>query len=137
MANLSTETRKQQVLKYLQAHKDEWVDGPVLADEKIGGSEGLRRRRELQDEGHSFEVRKHPDPNRDIWQYKYLGYTDPEHPIGSITPSKPLTSLKGVDLGDIMPCPRCRGTKRTLDYAGKGRHYVMCRNCQGLGFVRR
>jgi hypothetical protein len=137
MANLSTETRKEQVLSYLQAHKDEWVDGPELANERVGGSEGLKRRRELQSEGHSFEVRKHPDPNRDIWQYKYLGYNSPENPIGTITPSKPLTSLKGVDLGDIMPCPRCKGTKHIQDFSKSGRHVMICPNCAGLGYVRR
>ena len=48
MANKSDLTRREQVLRYLQDHADEWVDGPELANAQVGGSEGLKRVRELR-----------------------------------------------------------------------------------------
>ena len=70
MANLSELTRKQQVLAHLQSRQGQWVDGPELATEEVGGSEGLRRLRELRLSGDwDIRERRHPDPNRDIWQY--------------------------------------------------------------------
>lgn len=68
--NLSAKTRKEQVLARLSEARGEWVDGPELANEKVGGSEGLRRLRELKAEGFPIEERKHPDPERDIYQYR-------------------------------------------------------------------
>jgi hypothetical protein len=62
-------TRKDEVLAYLTDHIGQWVDGSDLANEKVGGSEGLRRLRELQEEGHRVSTRKHPDQSRDVWQY--------------------------------------------------------------------
>jgi len=70
MANLSDLTRKEQVLAYLQDHRNQWVDGPSLATEVVGGSEGLRRLRELRLSGdYDIRERRHPDAHRDIWQY--------------------------------------------------------------------
>lgn len=69
MANLSDLTRRDQVLVYLRHYANRWVDGPELANEKVGGSEGLKRLRELRQEGHDIRMRKHPDVDRDIWQY--------------------------------------------------------------------
>ena len=69
MANISELTRKEQVLKRLMENANEWVDGDSLANEKVGGSEGHRRLRELRSEGHEILERRHPDPGRDIWQY--------------------------------------------------------------------
>lgn len=70
MANHSSITRKDQVLRRLSEARGEWVDGPELANEKVGGSEGLRRVRELKAEGYPIHERKHPDPERDIYQYR-------------------------------------------------------------------
>jgi hypothetical protein len=72
MANRSSMTRAEQVLARLRDADGEWVDGPELANERVGGSEGLKRLRELRDEGHPIETRKHPDPDRDIWQYRLV-----------------------------------------------------------------
>lgn len=70
VANLSELTRKEQVLAHLFEHRNQWVDGPDLATEAVGGSEGLRRLRELRLSGdHDIRERRHPDPDRDIWQY--------------------------------------------------------------------
>lgn len=71
MANLSNETRKDQVLRFLAQHSD-WIDGPELANERVGGSEGLKRVRELRAEGHRIITRPHPDRTRDIFQYKLV-----------------------------------------------------------------
>lgn len=72
MANYSDLTRREQVLARLKAADGGWVDGSELATEEIGGSEGLRRLRELADEGHNIRKRRHPDAQRDIWQYKLV-----------------------------------------------------------------
>lgn len=48
----------------LVATADGWVDHPLLLG-TIGGTEGLRRLRELREDGHTIEMRKHPDPARD------------------------------------------------------------------------
>lgn len=80
MANLSTATRKEQVLKYLERHVDEWIDGPDLANAEVGGSEGLKRVRELRADGHRIVTRPHPDRSRDIFQYKLVP-RDEIHPV--------------------------------------------------------
>lgn len=72
MANLSDRTRKEQVLAYLTERMGEWVDGPEISNEVIGGSEGLKRFRELRQEGYMVQTRKHPDPGRDIFQYRLV-----------------------------------------------------------------
>jgi len=69
MANLSDLTRREQVLVYLRHYANQWVPGPELANAAVGGSEGLKRLRELRQEGHDIRMRKHPDPSRDIWEY--------------------------------------------------------------------
>lgn len=72
MANLSSLTRKEQVLAHLQDHRGQWVNGTDLATAEIGGSEGLKRLRELRAEGQPIERRQHPDRSRDIFQYRLL-----------------------------------------------------------------
>lgn len=58
------ETRKQRVLRALRAARnwdraaDGWVDGPYLCSPLIGGSEGLRRLRELRADGYVIEMRR-------------------------------------------------------------------------------
>ena len=51
-------TRKERVLKTLEANAPDWVPGWMLTDPSVGGSEGLRRVRELRSDGHVIEVRK-------------------------------------------------------------------------------
>lgn len=66
-------TRRQEVLARLMANFGEWVDGTQLATANIGGSEGLRRLRELAfDMGCEIDRRPHPDPCRDCWQYRLV-----------------------------------------------------------------
>jgi hypothetical protein len=70
VANRSALSRKEQVLAMLVRRRGEWVNGTELATAEVGGSEGLKRLRELRAEGYPIELRQHPDPNRDIFQYR-------------------------------------------------------------------
>lgn len=64
-------TRKQQVLDRLSLTLNRWVDGPELASERVGGSEGHRRIRELRAAGYQIEQRRHPDAERrGVFQYR-------------------------------------------------------------------
>lgn len=70
--NKSERGRRQQVQDYLVARAGQWVDGPEIANEAVGGSDGHRRWRELRAAGLPVERRRHPDPKRDIWQYRWV-----------------------------------------------------------------
>lgn len=74
--NRSELSRKEQVRARLLEDPGAWVDGPELANERVGGSEGLKRLRELRSdlpaEGLTIESRKHPDADRDVWQYRIV-----------------------------------------------------------------
>ena len=85
MAILSSLSRKDQVLEALSQARGRWVDGPDLANERVGGSEGHRRLRELRADGYTIEQRRHPDPDRDIWQYR-------------LVPSEPFSDFEQVEM---------------------------------------
>ena len=144
MANLSDKTRKQQVLIYLQTHRGQWVDGPTLATESIGGSEGLKRLRELRLEGYAIETRKHPDPARDIWQYRLVEGAPvadsrprvPDRPVDARPKREPLkftTKPARLAFGEAIPCPLCDGRKISIDPITKKRGE--CTRCNGFGIV--
>lgn len=149
MANLSDQTRAQQVLNYLRIRKAEWVDGPALANEAVGGSEGLRRLREQRDrlaaEGLRVERRKHPDPARDIWQYRLVDAdgrtvsTDRPADLPRDAGSARQKTLKFDQLptrlafGEAVPCPRCEGRKISIDPIDKKKG--PCTRCNGFGLV--
>lgn len=78
-------TRKEKVLQFLEYARrigtgyasagntrieDGWVDGYVLCKPELGGSEGLRRVRELRADGVDIEKRNHPDRGRATVQYR-------------------------------------------------------------------
>lgn len=65
-------TRRELVLQLLTANVNQWVDGPRIASPEVGGSEGLKRVRELRQEGYDIRMRKHPDRRRDIFQYRLV-----------------------------------------------------------------
>jgi hypothetical protein len=67
--NLSEKSRKQRVLDYLRDRQGQWVDGTELISPEVGGSEGLRRVRELRAEI-EIDLRRHPNPLKDVWQYR-------------------------------------------------------------------
>jgi len=50
--------RKREVLIRLLEAKEDWVGGPELATVRCGGSEGLRRLRELRQLGHTIEKKR-------------------------------------------------------------------------------
>ena len=56
--------RKSEVLRALQHAEHDRVGGPALACQSCGGSEGLRRLRELRELGYIIEKKKvHPSHN--------------------------------------------------------------------------
>jgi hypothetical protein len=130
MTNLSNLTRKELVLQYLLARKNDWVDGPELANEEVGGSEGLKRLRELRAEGLPIQTRRHPDPARDIWQYRYVVPAGP--PVSPIRPTgtpliketKYSVKPERLDFGVMRLCPRCGAVKPSG-----------CDRCNGFGVV--
>ena len=70
---ISTETRRANVLAFLMAHVNHWVPGPEIADPAVGGSEGLRRVRELREArfgGHTIEVRRMS--GSDAYEYRLV-----------------------------------------------------------------
>jgi len=132
MANYSDLTRKEQVLAYLEERKGTWVNGPEIATEEIGGSEGLKRLRELRADGYAIFGRKHPDPDRDIWQYMFVD-KPPARPTTPLredaTPATPATPAAAVSDGTRMTfgthrlCHTCRAMRKS------------CNVCGGKGFV--
>lgn len=63
-------TRKALVLAVLQAAAGEWVDGAALTRPEVGGSEGLRRLRELRT-AHGWPIERRPNPaSATAWQYR-------------------------------------------------------------------
>lgn len=102
MANLSDLTRSEQVLAVLRANLNQWIDGNELANEQVGGSEGLRRLRDLKNQGYLIQERAHPDRTRAIHQYRLVeqrtvdgGVTDnPQQPVQEPRPQpSPQTSV--------------------------------------------
>lgn len=102
-------TRKELVLRLLRENEGQWVDGPRIASAEVGGSEGLKRLRELRQDGYDIRMRKHPDPRRDIFQYKLMPSS--ENPTrgdfqspGTRTPP-PASSTPGM-AGRVFPLKR-------------------------------
>jgi hypothetical protein len=66
--------RKAQVLKVLQNAEGTWVGGPSLCNQAVGGSEGLRRLRELRALGYAIDKKKLPKQN--YYSYRLVGWRD-------------------------------------------------------------
>ncbi len=56
--NTEVTGRKREVLIRLLEAREDWVGGPELASVRCGGSEGLRRLRELRELGHVIEKKR-------------------------------------------------------------------------------
>ena len=64
MVEMKVTGRKAEVLRALQDARGFWGGGPALANVACGGSEGLRRLRELRELGYLIEKKKaHPSHN--------------------------------------------------------------------------
>jgi hypothetical protein len=63
-------TRRREVLDRLRAavESDGWVHGTELATQACGGSEGLRRLRELEEQG--WPIERRPVSGSTVWQYR-------------------------------------------------------------------
>lgn len=70
-------SRKDKVLTRLRDANGQWLSGPDLANPEVGGSEGLKRLRELRAEGHDIQKRRHPDRNRAVFQYRLIAHERP------------------------------------------------------------
>jgi hypothetical protein len=64
---VSSTTKKQRVYNYLKRAR-KYVPGDELTQPDVGGPEGLRRVRELRQEGVDISVRRNPDTRQ--WEYK-------------------------------------------------------------------
>lgn len=51
----------------------QWHDGHELTHPAVGGSEGLRRLREIRDMGAPIEKRRKPVRGSTTWQYRLTG----------------------------------------------------------------
>lgn len=130
MANLSDQTRKEQVLSYLKEHLGEWVDGTEIMNEKVGGQRGGARIFDLRDDGYLIQARRHPDPERDIWQYRLPSDTqaplpEPVSPLRpEATPATRPTPVKGpIVFGAHRICTTCRAMRKSCIVCG-GRGYI-------------
>jgi len=127
VANLSDLTRKEQILEYLRSHKGEWVNGTDIMNEEVGGQRGGARIKDLRDDGYVIFSRKHPDPERDIWQYQIV-----EKPVVTTTPLRPEATPRAapVDPGPRMIfgthrlCHSCRAMRKNCNACG-GKGYVL------------
>jgi hypothetical protein len=63
----TTLTRKEKVLSYLKKNR-RYVPGYELTTPEVGGTEGLRRLRELRADGTNIISRKNPETG--IYEYK-------------------------------------------------------------------
>jgi hypothetical protein len=63
-------TRREKVLRYLQARPGVWVPGMELMNAEVGGTRAGGRILELRAEGHQIDSR--PSRRSAVWEYKYV-----------------------------------------------------------------
>lgn len=63
--------RKKEVYQALLNAKGQYVGGPALSNVACGGSEGLRRLRQLRSEGYIIEKKK-IDPKHNYYSYRLV-----------------------------------------------------------------
>lgn len=89
MTNLSSLTRREQVLEALRAAKEHgngWVSTVDISNAQTGGSAGTSRIRELRGLGYVIETRAHPDPDISQYQYRLVDEPDPEERVDPLKP---------------------------------------------------
>lgn len=67
ISTTNTMTRKERVYNYLKKNR-KYVPGHAITDPAIGGTEGLRRLRELRADGEKILKRRNPKTGQ--WEYK-------------------------------------------------------------------
>ncbi|ADG06634.1 hypothetical protein [Kyrpidia tusciae] len=75
-------TRREAVWRFLTEHMGEWLDAHVIASPSVGGSEGLRRLRELRASlPPGFRIEKRRKRTEDgwafTWQYRLVRVDNP------------------------------------------------------------
>ena len=60
-------TRKEAVLRYLQAHANTWVAGMELMNAEVGGIRAGARMEQLRKDGHNIKSR--PSKHSAVWEY--------------------------------------------------------------------
>ena len=63
-------TRREAVLRYLQAHANSWVPGMELMNAEVGGTRAGGRIEELRKAGHNIKSR--PSKRSAVWEYMYV-----------------------------------------------------------------
>lgn len=79
---LHRRTKREAVWTYLLAHEGEWIDAHILTHPAIGGSEGLRRLREIRASlPPGFRIEKRRKRTEDglthTWQYRLVRLDTP------------------------------------------------------------
>jgi hypothetical protein len=149
------ETRAQQVLRRLREADGEWVDGSELATAEVGGSEGLKRLRELRAAGEPIEERRHPDPRRAVWQYRLSPQTT--YGIGGTVTKSHVEPdgtrvIEGITLHEVSvlsplrgeppkaaqtaPCPKCNRLTQVTPGMVPGHYMGRCAPCKSSFQVR-
>ena len=113
--NQSKKTRKQLVLEVLEKNLNVWIDGSVLMQPDCGGGRFGARIEELRKDGHAVEARPHPDPKRDIWQYRICDKASPAgfwecSRCGTRSQEKPGDNLRAsvVETMVMAACWKCK-----------------------------
>ena len=135
--NQSTKTRKELVLDFLSSRPNAWIDGPEIANQFVGGSEGLKRLRELRADGYDIRTRRHPNPERDIWQYMYVPKRDIVSPLRPDVPHQPKMleqQPERIEFGQVITCHYCHYNAKLGFTVQRSEPKTPCRVCNGLGY---
>lgn len=92
----------------------------------MGGSEGLRRLRELRSDGYIILQRRHPDQDRDVWQYSLV-----DRPEVSPVREEPVPGQEQIF--DDVPDVETKVTKTGKLVFGQN---VFCEYCHGKGMKK-
>ena len=100
---MSTRTKKERILERLADGR--WHDGYDLCHPSLGGSEGLRRLRELRSEGYDIRKRLKPDSPKESRVHQYRldnGEPPPTEDVLQTVPEKPESG--GRPIIDLTEC---------------------------------
>lgn len=98
-------TRRARVLDCLERGRDQWIPGEVLRSPAVGGSEALRRVRELTAAGHPI-ARKPIGGKRTSWMYKLVTNAPTPEPDSS-QPELPFEAIEEVLAMEALTTAPC------------------------------